>query len=124
MKTARLVLGLIGIILALIMFYVGIKDLFLEASLNGFGMTEFANATNYGAIIAPIFLIGAIVMIICNRRGIVGGCIVCTILFLVCGAIGLSGLDNMNFTVGWLIVIAVYLVLSVAGISVYAIVKI
>ena len=124
MKVARLVMGLIGIILALIMFYVGIKDLFLAATLNGFGAPEFAAAINYGAIIAPIFLIGAIVMIVCSRRGIMGGCIACTVLFLICGMIGLSGLNNMNFTLGWLIVIAVYLGLSVLGILLNAIVKI
>lgn len=116
MKVARLVMGLIGIILALIMFYVGIKDLFLAATLNGFGASEFAATINYGAIIAPIFLIGAIVMIVCSRRGIMGGCIACTVLFLICGMIGLSGLNNMNFTLGWVIVITIYLVISIAGI--------
>lgn len=124
MKAARLVLGLIGIILALTMFFFGIRGVFVVASLNGFVPGDLADATNYGVIIAPMFLIGAIIMVACNRRGILGGCIACTILFILCAAIGLEGMNKMDFTSGWMIVIAIYLFLSVVGIILNAVFRI
>ena len=115
MKATRLVLGLLGIILAAIMFITGIIRVFEVSVYNGFVPSDLNEAANYGALVAPIFLIGAIMMIICCRRGILGGCITSTILFAICGIIGISGLNSMNFAMGWLIVIAVYLVIALAG---------
>lgn len=84
MKTAKLIIGIISIVLSVVVFF--------QATIVGLGEAIFAEeeATSggFGIVVAILMLIGGIVAI-CARKSI-GGAIFCLIDYALAGLIGIS----------------------------------
>ena len=114
MRVARLVLGIITMVVAVIALIAGIAT----------GVDEHISGYNFGSvqmILSFILLLPeGIVMVACSRKGVLGGCIACL-------AINIFGIMITAFAdadVTWLVVIFVILALfSFAGLLVSVLVK-
>lgn len=84
MKTAKLIIGIIAIVLSVIVFF--------QSALVGLGEAIFAEegegSGGFGIVISILLLIGGIVSI-CTRKSNGGG-IFCLIIYALAGIIGIS----------------------------------
>ena len=112
MKIARLTVGIITIVVSVVMFIVGISYAMSEIIL------ETDPKAGMLAIAAPFMLAGGIVMTATNKKGVLGGCITCVILFMVSLIVCFSGSN-----VAWGLFATFLCVFSVAGIVLNASLK-
>lgn len=114
MKVARLVLGIITMVVAVISLIAGIGNAVNEDVLGyNFGSVQM--------ILGFILLLPeGIVMVACSRKGVLGGCIAC----LAINIFGIMATAFAEADVTWLVVIYIILALfSLAGLLVSVLVK-
>lgn len=118
MRVARLVLGIITIILSVVVFIMGIVLSVGNTYDRVYG--EGVVATQGGGwqiVLAAFFLAGGIVMVACHKKGELGGCIACTVIFAIGALIGIiAGWGNVLSVIA----LIVLLIFSIVGIPLAA----
>lgn len=111
MKVARLVIGIISLVLCVLILFQSCAAGVVEALEEN----EESTASSAGVVVAIMFLVAGIVGI-CTRKGVVGG-FVCTGIYTFGGIVGLAGYGFYEDLVIWsvlaLIFAVVFLVTSI-----------
>lgn len=118
MKVARLVIGIITMIVSMVVFFLGIALGINNsyASYNGVP-SEYTQGGGWQIVIALFLLAGGIVMTTCHNKGALGGCIACVVLFAIALIIGIvAGWGNI-LSVLYLIAVLIF---SIVGIPLAA----
>lgn len=114
MRVARLVIGIITMIVSVVVFILGLV-LGIGNSYNIANGESTTGTTGGGwqIVIALFLLAGGIVMVACHKKGAVGGCIACTVIFAVALLIGIIAGEGNILSILYLIIV---LILSIVGI--------
>jgi len=113
MRVARLVIGIITIIVSVVVFILGLVLAFGNTYVYDAADMEATAGGGWQVVIALFLLAGGIVMVACHKKGAVGGCIACTVIFAIALLIGvLAGWGNI-LSVLYLIVVLIF---SIVGI--------
>lgn len=114
MKVARLVIGIITIIVSVVVFIIGLVLAFGNAYAYANDVSGYDTGGGGWQIVIALFLLaGGIVMVACHKKGAVGGCIACTVIFAIALLIGIiAGWGNI-LSILYLIVVLIF---SIVGI--------
>ena len=115
MRVTRLVLGIITIIVSIAVFIFGALIGTANSYARANGVATTAEGGGWQMVLAFFFLAGGIVMIACHKKGEVGGCIACTVIYAVALIIGIAAGFGNILSILWLIVL---LIISIIGIPV------
>ena len=115
MKTTRMIIGIVGIVLALVIFFQSCAAGFVEAIEEDTKST----ASAAGVMVALSFIVAGIIAI-CTRRSAAGG-FVCFAIYAISGIIGLAGHGMYTDLIVWgsisLVFAVVFLITSIVMIK-------
>ncbi len=110
MKTTRMIIGIVGIVLAMIIMFQSCAARFVEAVEEDTKST----ASIAGVMVALAFIVAGIIAI-CTRRSAPGG-FICFSIYTIAGIVGLAGHGMYKDLIVWsiisLIFAAVFLITS------------